>query len=30
MGKWHADARRLADLLFSVSPFKERRSDFNV
>jgi hypothetical protein len=30
MGKWHADARRLADLLFSVSPFKERRADFNV
>jgi hypothetical protein len=30
MGKWHADAKRLADLLFSVSPFRERRSDFNV
>src|SRR5512143_1769577 len=30
MEKWHADAKRLADLLFSVSPFKERRSDFNV
>jgi hypothetical protein len=30
MGKWHADAKRLADLLFSVSPFMERRSDFNV
>jgi hypothetical protein len=30
MGKWHADAKRLADILFSVSPFKERRSDFNV
>jgi hypothetical protein len=30
MGKWHADAKRLADLLFSVSPFKERRADFNV
>jgi hypothetical protein len=30
MGKWHADARRLADLLFSVAPFKERRGDFNV
>ena len=30
MGKWHADAKRLADLLFSTSPFKERKSDFNV
>jgi hypothetical protein len=30
MGKWHADAKRLADILFSASPFKERRSDFNV
>jgi hypothetical protein len=30
MGKWHADARRLAETLFSVSPFKERRGDFNV
>jgi IgA Peptidase M64/Peptidase M64 N-terminus len=30
MGKWHADAKRLTDLLFSVSPFRERRSDFNV
>jgi hypothetical protein len=30
MGKWHADAKRLADLLFSVSPFKERKADFNV
>jgi hypothetical protein len=30
MGKWHADAKRLVDILFSVSPFKERRSDFNV
>lgn len=30
MGKWHADAKRLADLLFSTSPFKERQSDFNV
>jgi hypothetical protein len=28
--KWHADARRLAEMLFAVSPFKERRSDFNV
>ena len=30
MGKWHDDARRLAGILFSVSPFKERRADFNV
>jgi hypothetical protein len=30
MDKWHADARRLAGILFSVSPFKERRTDFNV
>ena len=30
MDKWHADARRLAELLFAVSPFKERRADFNV
>jgi hypothetical protein len=30
MGKWHADAKRLADLLFVVSPFKERKADFNV
>ncbi|MGE5125669.1 MAG: M64 family metallopeptidase [Betaproteobacteria bacterium] len=30
MDKWHADARRLTDILFSVSPFKERKSDFNV
>jgi IgA Peptidase M64/Peptidase M64 N-terminus len=30
MGKWHADARRLTDILFSVSPFKERKADFNV
>jgi hypothetical protein len=30
MGKWHADAKRLAETLFSVSPFKERRADFNV
>ncbi len=29
-GKFEKDARRLADLLFKVSPFKERRSDFNV
>ena len=30
MGKWHADAKRLTDLLFSTSPFKERKTDFNV
>lgn len=30
MDKFRADARRLADRLFSVSPFKERASDFNV
>jgi hypothetical protein len=29
-GKFEKDARRLAELLFSFSPFKERRSDFNV
>jgi hypothetical protein len=28
--KWHRDAKRMADLLFSVSPFKERKADFNV
>ena len=28
--KFEKDARRLAEVLFSVSPFKERRSDFNV
>jgi hypothetical protein len=30
MPLWHRDAQRLADLLFAVSPFKERRRDFNV
>lgn len=30
MDKWHRDARRMSDLLFGVSPFKERKSDFNV
>jgi hypothetical protein len=30
MAKWHRDARRTAELLFSVSPFKERKADFNV
>ncbi len=28
--KFEKDARRLAEILFSVSPFKERRGDFNV
>ena len=30
LAKFEADARRLADHLFSVSPFKERAGDFNV
>ena len=30
MDKWHADAKRLAEILFAASPFKERRRDFNV
>jgi hypothetical protein len=30
MKKFEADARRLADHLFKVSPFKERAGDFNV
>ena len=30
MPLWHRDARRLAEMLFAVSPFKERRGDFNV
>ena len=30
MKKFEADARRLADHLFTVSPFKERAKDFNV
>jgi hypothetical protein len=30
MDKWHRDARRLAETLFAVAPFKERRGDFNV
>ena len=29
-GKFEKDALRLAELLFAVSPFKERRTDFNV
>ncbi|PYR88070.1 MAG: peptidase M64 [Acidobacteria bacterium] len=28
--KFESDARRLVDVLFSTSPFKERRRDFNV
>jgi hypothetical protein len=30
MDKWHRDAKRMAETLFAVSPFKERRKDFNV
>lgn len=30
MKKFEADVRRLADHLFTVSPFKERAKDFNV
>ncbi|HEY1148098.1 MAG TPA: M64 family metallopeptidase [Pseudoduganella sp.] len=30
MGKFEQTARRLADYLFTVSPFKERANDFNV
>ena len=30
MKKFAADAKRLADYLFTVSPFKERAGDFNV
>jgi hypothetical protein len=30
MAKWHTDAKRLTETLFSVTPFKEHRSDFNV
>lgn len=30
LDNFEADARRLADHLFSVSPFKEREADFNV
>lgn len=29
-GKFEKDAKKLADILFSYSPFKERKSDFNV
>jgi len=28
--KFHADARRLAEKMFTVEPYKSRRSDFNV
>ncbi len=28
--KFEADARRLVDILFATSPFKERKGDFNV
>ena len=28
--KFEADAKRLVDVLFATSPFKERRGDFNV
>jgi len=30
MKKFEADARRLSDQLFTVSPFRERASDFNI
>jgi hypothetical protein len=30
MKKFESDARRLTELLFATSPFKERRKDFNV
>jgi hypothetical protein len=30
MKKFEADAKRLSDYLFTVSPFKERANDFNV
>ena len=30
MDKWHADARRLTEILFSQPPFRQRRSAFNV
>jgi hypothetical protein len=29
-GKFERDARRMLDILFATSPFKERRRDFNV
>jgi hypothetical protein len=30
MAKWHRDAARFAAMLFTQSPFKERRASFNV
>ncbi len=30
MEKWHKDARRLAETLFAVEPFKRHRAAFNV
>jgi hypothetical protein len=30
LGKFEADARRMSDHLFAVSPYKERAGDFNV
>ena len=30
MERWHADARRTAEVLFAASPFREHRSQFNV
>jgi hypothetical protein len=30
MDKWHADARRLTEILFAQPPFREHRSAFNV
>jgi hypothetical protein len=30
MPAFHADVKRLVEVLFSVSPFRERRGDFNV
>ena len=30
MDKWHRDARRTTAQLFTVSPFKEHKQDFNV
>ena len=29
-GKFERDARRMVDILFATSPFKERRRDFNI
>ena len=30
MGKFRKDAKRFAEILFSASPFKERKQDFNI